>query len=336
MCVVVTCFGCLRACPCRANKNKNKQKQKKTQPLTGRAFYLESKTSGASTIVQVTQRADGSHQLRHVLPDPHSVSTSVYEYGGGPYEVLSGGAGGRGPRILFSDGKDGNALKLLDVDAGRVAVLRGGTPWLRYGDFGVPYAAAAAAAAADWVLAIEEDHSEPRPQDVQNYVVGVHVRTGRVVRLVRGADFYTNPRFSRDGRWAAWRQWHHPEMPWTKSELHWAPVVTVGGGGGDDDTDTLLALGEPSRVAGGEPGEPVGEALWGPDGALYFTHEVLGDDWRQMFRAWPGGSKQKAEKLALEGLEETEMGNCSMLMDSYVCLLGPWLALSLSLSQVRH
>lgn len=291
---------------------------------TGRAFYLESQPSGASTIVEVLPPGDdGATKLRRVLPEPHSVSTSVYEYGGGPYEVLPAQEGGHPDphqRILFSDGKDGNAIKVLDVDAGEVAVLQGGKPWLRYSDFGV----GPVAAGESWVLAVEEDHSHPAPEDVKNYVVGVHLRTGAVTRLVAGADFYTNPRFSRDGKRVAWRQWDHPEMPWTKSELHWAPVVLApssgGGGGGDDDDDgvRMLAVGESSRVAGGKRREPVGEALWGPDGALYFTHEVEEHDWRQLFRAWPGERDAKAEKVHLKGLEEVEIGNCSMIMDSYV------------------
>lgn len=278
--------------------------------LTGRVFYLESKPSGASTIVEVIQTETGASKLRHVLPGPHSVSTSVYEYGGGPYDVLptlSGSHASRtdeGQRIIFSDGKDGNALKLLDVDSGHVTVLRSDKAWLRYSDFGVNYASDSAV--SDWVLAIEEDHTDPLPEDVKNYVVGVNVRTGEVVRLVAGADFYTNPRFSRDGKWIAWRQWDHPEMPWTKSELHWAPVRSDDGG---------LALGESIRVAGGQPEEPVGEALWGPDGALYFTHEVVGNDWRQLFRAWPSKGA-KMEKVHLKGLEETEIGTCSMMLDS--------------------
>lgn len=211
-------------------------------------------------------------------------------------------------RIIFSDAKDGNALKVLNVDSGCVSVLRQKS-WLRYSDFGVNYASPDNSA-VDWVLAIEEDHSHPAPKDVKNYVVGVNVRTGEVTRLVTGADFYTNPRFSRDGKWIAWREWNHPDMPWTKSALCWAPVFRKG-----ENESERLDVGEPSRVAGGKPGEPVGEALWGPDGALYFTHEVEGNDWRQMYRAWPG-EDAKAEKLHLEGLDEAEIGNCSMMLDS--------------------
>lgn len=279
---------------------------------TGRVFYLESLPAGASTIVEVipNETANGSpHQLRHVLPKEHSVSTAVYEYGGGPYDVLpkpseKHSESRLGQQIIFSNSKAGNSLWLFDVDSGDVKALREGKPWLRYSDFGVN------SAGSDWVLAIEEDHSNPAPKDVKNHVVGVNIRTGQITRLVEGADFYTNPRFSCDGKWVAWRQWDHPEMTWTKSEIHWAPVVE-----GDDERD--LVLGDPVKIAGGKPEEPVGEALWGPDGALYFSHEVVGHDWRQLYRAWPGqNGEAKPEKLHLEGLEEVEIGNCSMQLDS--------------------
>lgn len=228
----------------------------------------------------------------------------MHEYGGGAYEIIPSSSDddptSHQQRIIFSDAGAGhNALKLLAVDRGEVTTLVGAKPWLRYADFGVGPPACA------WVLAIEEDHAEPEPARVRNYVVAVHLTTGRVQRLVEGADFYTTPRFSPDGKWVAWRTWNHPDMCWTKSELRWARVLDAG----DDEG---LVLGASELVAGGQPGEAVGEFAWGPDGVLYFTHEVEGDDWRQMFTVRPG---EKAEKLKLKGLEEVEMGSCSMGLD---------------------
>lgn len=288
------------------------------QVRTGRVFYLESKPNGANNLVEVITHGDGSYELGNVLPEPHSVSTSVYEYGGGAYDVIPVLSSHHHQRIIFSDGKDGNALKLLDVDSGLVTVLVSGKPWLRYSDFGVNEAPDGT---ANWVVAVEEDHSQPEPQDVRNYVVAINIDTGHVKRVIAGADFYTNPRFSRDGRWVAWRTWDHPEMPWTTSKLCWARVV-VAAGSVEPQGDGLSLGVDSAVVAGGKPGEPVGEAAWGPDGALYFTHEVDGNDWRQMFRIWPG-KDAKAEKLKLKGLKEVEIGNCSMSMDSYVNLYPP-------------
>lgn len=229
----------------------------------------------------------------------------MYEYGGGSYDVLptgtspSGGGGGQQQRIVFSDTKDGNALKLLNVDTGTVTVLVSGKPHLRYADFG-PHPD------GRYVVAIEEDHSHPEPADVKNFVVAVHVETGVVTRLVAGSDFYSTPRFSPDGRRVSWRAWAHPEMPWTNSQLCWAEVWGVDSGEPRLDAGTV--------VAGDKEGECVGESAWGPDGALYFTHEGQGSDWRQMWRIWPG-TDAKPDKLSLEGLEEAEVGDCSMLMD---------------------
>lgn len=252
--------------------------------------------------MEVTSGA-GIHELKHVLPDPHRVGTSVYEYGGGAYEVIPS-VDGAHQRILFSDAGDDNALKLLDVDTGSVRTLVGGKSWLRYADFGP--SPAVAGDTAKWVLAIQEDHTDPEPAKVKNDVVVINIDTGNVKTVASGSDFYSTPRYSPDGKWIAWRWWNHPEMSWTKSQLSWAEVGSVG--------DNGPVLNDNSPIAGGRPGEGIGEFAWGPDGALYFTQEVEGDDWRQLFRAKPE-KEAKIEKLMLKGLEEVEMGNNTMGLD---------------------
>lgn len=186
--------------------------------------------------------------------------------------------------------------------------LVGGAEHLRYADFGPhPHAGGVA---HHVILAVEEDHADPRPAGVRNYVVAIDVRTGEVKRLAAGADFYSTPRFSPDGRWVSWRAWEHPEMPWTESRLCIAEVVDAAEDSGS------LTLGQARVVAGGRQGECVGESAWGLDGALYFSHEAAGEgDWRQLWRVRPDGGAAKKERLRLEGLEDVEMGDCSMLMD---------------------
>lgn len=252
--------------------------------------------------MEVVTKKSGAHELVYVLPEPHGVSTGVYEYGGGAYEVLPS-AGGEGrftsQEVIFSDTSDGNSVKVLDVDSGAVRTLVGATPWLRYAEF-------SACGASSWVLAVEEDHSLPEPEDVRNYVVAVDVASGEVRRLVGGADFYSSPKYSLDGRWVSFRSWDHPDMPWQTSALRWAQVL------GDAEEDGSF-LGAVSTVAGGEPGQAVGESAWGLDGALYWTQEGEGSDWRQLWRQ-KAGKGSAAEALKLTGLEEVEIGDCSMLM----------------------
>ncbi len=36
---------------------------------------------------------------------------------------------------------------------------------------------------------------------------------------IQGADFYMQPEWSRDGRYFAWVEWDHPQMPWTGSRV---------------------------------------------------------------------------------------------------------------------
>lgn len=251
--------------------------------------------------MEVVTAESGAHELAYVLPDAHGVGTRVYEYGGGSYEVLPSAEGveATSQEIIFSDASDGNAVKVLNADTGAVRTVVGGKDWLRYAEF-------AACGSSPWVLAVEEDHSEPEPKDVKNYVVAIDVGSGEVKRLVEGADFYSSPRYSPDGQCISWRSWDHPNMPWQDSALCWAQVLENTEEGGS-------FLGTVGTAAGGRLGEAVGESAWGLDGALYWTQEDRDSDWRQMWRQWPEKDSE-AEKLELNGLEEVEIGDCSMLM----------------------
>ena len=87
--------------------------------------------------------------------------------------------------------------------------------------------------------------------------MAVDLADGKVTTLVEGADFYSTPRVSPDGRQLAWLSWNHPNMPWDDTELYVAPFNGDG------------SLGKPRHVAGGKstnrsssrPGRPTARCI---------------------------------------------------------------------------
>jgi len=93
--------------------------------------------------------------------------------------------------------------------------------------------------------------------------------------LVEGHDFFSQPRWSPDGKALAWIAWDHPNMPWDGSTLYVAQVVA-----GDS---ALPAIGEARAVAGG-PDVAVFQPEWSADGSrlLYVSDE---SGWGQLYAA---------------------------------------------------
>jgi dipeptidyl aminopeptidase/acylaminoacyl peptidase len=92
------------------------------------------------------------------------------------------------------------------------------------------------------------------------------------VVLCSGADFYSTPELSGDGR-LAWVQWDHPAMPWDATSLRVARLQ--GGSGGWAVTDE-------EAVAGGSEESAV-QPRWLPDGTLVFVSDRT--DWWNLY-AW--------------------------------------------------
>ncbi|MCB1738594.1 MAG: S9 family peptidase, partial [Gammaproteobacteria bacterium] len=113
-------------------------------------------------------------------------------------------------------------------------------------------------AGRDRLLAVREDHGGNGHEPALTLVAIDHA--GVVTTLVGGADFYSNPLPSPDGRQLAWLSWNHPNMPWDGTGLWLAEI--------DDAGHPRNAR----RIAGG-PDESVFQPAWSPTGVLHFVSD---------------------------------------------------------------
>ncbi len=203
---------------------------------------------------QVAVRWEAGHGARDVSAPDANVRSRVYEYGGGSYAVSRG------------------SLFYTRFDTGRVYRCERGTELaltpprrLRFADLVVDEHHAR-------LLCVQESREAQTATDQGplHSIVGVALDgSGAIRELAGGADFYSSPRVSPDGRWCAWISWNRPNMPWDGSEL-WVAAVEPGGG-----------FARARRVAGG-PAESVGQPEWSPAGELYFVSDRTG--WWNLYR----------------------------------------------------
>lgn len=213
-------------------------------------YWLEGRASesGRNVLVRLSPGAPPVD----VTPRDFNVRTRVHEYGGAAYAVHRG-------TIYASNFSDQRLY----------ALTAGGTPRPLTAP-GYFYAQCAVDAARSRVLCVREDHTRGDAQPPAA-IVAVPLdgapSAGQV--LASGADFYSDPMISPDGRRLAWLQWDHPNMPWDGTELYVAELDTGG------------LPGAPTRVAGGAD-ESIFQPRWSPDGTLFFVSDRSG--WWNLYR----------------------------------------------------
>ena len=229
-------------------------------------FWLEGRPAEKGRTVLVERQPDGA--IRDVLPEPWNVRSSVHEYGGGAYGLSI-------DAVYFSENRDR-----------RVYVARPGadpeplTPpsESRYADFDIDLGRRR-------LLAVCEDHSPADREARQSIVaIGLDGSCGTPRTLRSGADFYSNPRLSPDGRLACWLEWRHPRMPWDGTEL-WIGSVTADG-----------AIRDSQQIAGG-PSESIFQPSWSPAGVLHFVSDRTG--FWNLYR-WESGRRQSLHECQAE------------------------------------
>ena len=93
--------------------------------------------------------------------------------------------------------------------------------------------------------------------------------------VAEGADFYMQPRWSRDGTRVAWIEWDHPQMPWDGTRLRVAAVRPPATDGG------LPTLGA-ARTLAGDTDTAIFQPEFAPDGrSLAYISDTSG--WGQLY-----------------------------------------------------
>ena len=237
-------------------------------------YWIENRPAEAGRSVVVRRTADGANA--DAIPSGFNARTRVHEYGGGAYTVQDG-------VLIFANFAD---TRLYRVEGG--AAPRPITPEgaLRYADVIFDPDRAR-------LIAVREDHTGDG--EAVNTVVALDPggdQSGGMV-LASGADFYSNPRLSPDGRRLVWLQWNHPNMPWDGSEL-WV---------GEIGEDGMVASSE--LIAGGSA-ESIFQPEWAPDGTLYFVSDRTG--WWNIYRRGRDGDEAVAPLEAEFGLPQWVFG----------------------------
>ncbi|MGH8581337.1 MAG: S9 family peptidase [Gammaproteobacteria bacterium] len=225
-------------------------------------YWIEQRPdeAGRSALVQ----RDAAGLVRDVLPAPYNARTRVHEYGGGAYLVV-------GHQVYFTHLAD---QRLYVAEEREVPEPLTEPGELRYADLIFDR----------WherLICVREDHRVADLEPIST-IAAISLRAtdrGRQSVLVSGADFYSSPRLSPDGRRIAWLAWQHPNMPWDGTELWMAGLAADG---------TLV---DPRPIAGG-PEESITQPRWSPDGTLYFISDRSG--WWNLYRMVDGAARALA------------------------------------------
>jgi dipeptidyl aminopeptidase/acylaminoacyl peptidase len=218
-------------------------------------YWIEMRPQEKGRYVIVKQTSDG--QIVDAISPEFNARTRVHEYGGGSYLVTEKGlifTNFSDQALYLVNGKE--CLKLTDNNACRYADMV-------YDKF------------RDRIICVREDHSKKESEAV-NTIVAVPVSnslpgSNEEQILVEGADFYSNPRISDDGKQLCWISWQHPNMPWDNTSLSIAEISNEGG------------LGESVIIAGGNnQNESVCQPQWSPDNTLFFISDR--NNWWNLYR----------------------------------------------------
>ncbi|MBV0932086.1 S9 family peptidase [Marinobacterium weihaiense] len=202
-----------------------------------------------------------------LLPERFSVRSRVHEYGGGAWCLA-------GDRACFVNDKD-QQIWQLDVTLGGMNAqgLRAGgwaceplrltrAEQTRFADLQFDADRAR-------LIAISETH--PAAGEAINRLVSIALSgasQGQAITLAEGADFYSSPALSPDGRQLAWIEWDHPHQPWLDTRLMLAQL---------DEQGRVQQVRRLHIIAGADGAIAWAQPRFAPDGRLHAVADA--DNW---------------------------------------------------------
>jgi dipeptidyl aminopeptidase/acylaminoacyl peptidase len=211
----------------------------------GKIYWTEPRPNEKGRTVLVCRELKDNATTCDLTPLGFDVRSKVHEYGGAPFTVYQG-------IVYFINNRDQVLYKQIENEA-PIALTSGE---IRLANM---------QGCLQGLIAVAEKHSEDR---VDNFLVLVCPRTGKVKILDQGHDFYSSPFISRDEKFLAWLTWDHPNMPWDGTQL-WTAELIDG------------HLQNKKCVAGG-PDEAIFQPQWSPTNTLYFISDRTG--WWNFYR----------------------------------------------------
>ncbi|KAJ7624941.1 alpha/beta-hydrolase [Roridomyces roridus] len=217
--------------------------------VNGKIYHVERRLiEGRSVLVDSGQRQD-------VIDMEYNCRSVVHGYGGAPVAIRDG-------VIFFTNAPD---MRIYKIEGDSVRAVTPDAPQFRFACLTLH------PVYSHLMVAVREDHSNPKPANVVDTVVCTDLRTGTSKVIVSGSDFYANPVFSPSGRKLAWLRWNHPDMPFRSTQLVVADV-RLSSDGQISVRDEIVVAGKPHVSVAQQP-------LWVDEDTVVFLHDV--DGWLQ-------------------------------------------------------
>ncbi|KAG9023617.1 hypothetical protein FRB95_012720 [Tulasnella sp. JGI-2019a] len=219
-------------------------------PITKTIYHSEARPSEAGRMVPVDTVA-----LKDVFGKDWNACSGVHDYGGAAVTVHNG-------TIYFTDF---NSWRLYVIkNKGDPEAVSPVNPEHRFGDFVVH----PTQSHSHFLVSILEDHTDDTPSNVVNTLVAINTKTQVVTTIAKGADFYSTPRFSPNGKFLSFIRWNHSNMPWEASELVLAELKIADG--------DKVVMEELTVIAGKGGGVSITQSQWASDGVIVFLSDESG------------------------------------------------------------